>query len=142
MKKFMFLASMFLTATIYAGGIGGSNPPALESLEEVLMARAETVSAGLFTTELGSVGLGVKGPLAKEILLSKASLRPQSLMISESDFNALNTSRFGKTIDAVSLDKVPLPTEQQARSYQINDGDSPEELILKDRREIMRSAVK
>ncbi|HYX39687.1 MAG TPA: hypothetical protein VE954_41850 [Oligoflexus sp.] len=144
-KNIIVTAALFPISIIaaYGGGsMGGGGPPALDQLEQMLMTNSEAATAGLFTTEAGSIGLGVRGALDKKILLSKASVAPQSLKISESDFNTLDSSKFGSSIDAVSFGNDAVSNEEAVRSYQISDGDKPGELILNDRREIMRAAIR
>lgn len=137
MKKIIFAAPLCLATTVFAGGIGGSNPPAREDLEVMLLSRADLSEAGLFTTESGDINLGVSGALGDSLALSKFTARPQALKISDADFNILGRAEHrAKPVDAVSLGQ-----ESTVRSYTIEDGNALGELILVDRRKLIRSAV-
>lgn len=135
MKKIISLGSAFITAAAYAGGsIGGSNPPALQ---DVYMLDAASDVATLFTDSDGRISLVTRSELKDELLLGKARIQPQTLKISESDFSLLASPDRSKTLDVFNPDQ-----NAQSRSYWIEDGNSVDEILLKDRREMIRSPVK
>ncbi|HEY9658878.1 MAG TPA: hypothetical protein V6C65_10530 [Allocoleopsis sp.] len=129
----LFLA---VPSHVEAGGVGGSGPPAKEDLQLMLMS-ADGGAAGLFKSESGAVSLGVNRTLNPDLVLSRSKSSMRSLTISESDFESLSSTKT-RTIDAVTVGAV----EPETRSYVIEDGDRLGELVLKDRREAMRAALK
>ncbi|WP_141735935.1 hypothetical protein [Oligoflexus tunisiensis] len=130
-------AEVLLCRPLIAGGSsGGSGPPAKETLEQILKA-TELPGAGLFLNESGAIKLGVNRSLDSSLFVTRSSLQPQAFSISSADFDALLTSE-SRTIDA---EMIGTP-ETAARSYRIEDSDRAGELILRDRREAVRSEVK
>jgi hypothetical protein len=131
MKKYL---SYTIVLAIYslplaAGTVGGGGPPALTQLESELL---HAGTAGLFTDEAGRVGLGVRGEISEEIRLSSDGIL--GFKINKNDLMKISDYS-GEPIDAVSL------SSGTSRSYQVTAGDLANELILKDRRQLMRSSV-
>jgi hypothetical protein len=136
---FAFLFASAISTSVFGGVIGGgSGPPAKEALEQMLMSHEVGAAAGLFETELGEIKLGVNRSLDSDLVLTRKKLSPQALSISEVDFEALVSSR-NRSVDAVTIGGA---LEPGVRSYIVDDGDKVGELILRDRRELARAAIK
>jgi hypothetical protein len=121
------LLLVFTNQVNAGGGIGGSGPPAKEALEQ-LMSVSDLNIARVYQNGEG-LGLGVKGPLLSDLRITRSSAVPMSLTVSETDF-VMMADRKGM-IEASNTDGL-------MKSYKIEDGDSLDSLILKDRREAIR----
>lgn len=129
---------MAITGQSFAGGSSGtSTPPGREKLTQELM-MAEPGKAGVFDTGAGDIGLLAKSELLSTLTVSKSSLQSRSnstgdLAVSDEDFSLL--SAITKPLYAVSINGGNA-------SYRIEAADTLNQVILKDRREIMRLMVK
>ncbi|WP_141731565.1 hypothetical protein [Oligoflexus tunisiensis] len=131
MRAFIISLFVLCASSVFAGiGTGGGTPPAMQDALAQLMTGAPG-DGGLFL-EKDYLGLAVKGDLKQELTVYRAKFAPQSIRMSEVDFSTLSERK--GNIDAVNLDGLN-------RSYTVEDGQSLDTLILKDRRELIRDAV-
>lgn len=138
MKKLAFsVAVLNASAAIAGGGMGGGTPPAREALEKILMEN-QNMNGGQFDLGRGKVGLGLKASLEPELTLSRSSFQTQGLRLSDVDFDSL---KLNQAVDAVSFQNPAEGDMELSRSYRIEDGNYTGELVLKDRRQIMRESV-
>lgn len=132
MKKILLSVLVAVSShPLFAGGsMTGGTPPAKSRTEllEQLMAKAPG-NGGIFDSEPGNIGLGVNTQLAPELLVSKSSTSAD-VIISEEDFIRLSSTL--KTVDAIDISGA-------SRSYSIQDGNTIDSLLLKDRREAIRA---
>lgn len=132
----ILILALALTTDVLAGsGVGGGGPPAKEMLDQMLMSYTDP-SAGLFSRPVGDFGLSVRGNMTSNLSLTTSS-DTQSLRISRVDFDLL---RAANTVDAVPAGDISV--DPTSKSYRIEDGDREGELLLKDRRAVMRDSVK
>jgi hypothetical protein len=126
------LAIVFVCPLAFGGGTsGGGSPPAMQdALNALLSARESNIGQLYLNGE--KLGLGVKGSLPSDLHVRR-SATPMSLTVSGADF-ALMSERQGN-IEALNTDGL-------LKSYKIEDGDSLDALILKDRRESIRAERK
>jgi hypothetical protein len=141
--KYMAGSFVFMASMAFAGGSqGGGTPPARQQLTEMLMSEP-SIDGGLFDNGLGDIGI-----------LTRNKLQPQMTVINRhtaADDNTLTSEanprlRFSRE-DFSALRDRPLPVdatgaEGQNYSFKIEAGDTADTIILKDRRDLMRSAVK
>ncbi len=165
-KAIIFLASGILSTAAAAGGSqGGGTPPAKEKLEELMVLDIEysKLDGGLFSTEIGDIGLlsrvklqpqmlagsGISGGTPPAIIRmtggssigtppslvsgSVGGSNPPSLTISEDDIAVLRDRN--KPIDAIG-------NAGQNLSFDVEACDSLDSVILKDRRLKMRESIK
>jgi hypothetical protein len=133
MKKYLSYTIVLAihSLPLAAGTVGGGGPPALTQLESELL---QAGTAGLFTDEAGRLGLGVRGEISEEIRLSSDGML--GFKINKDDLKTMSDYSV-QTIDTVSLGASGV-----SRSYQVTAGDVTDELILKDRRQLMRNSIK
>lgn len=125
------IALAFHSVLLAAGTVGGGGPPALTQLESEPLSAG---TAGLFTDERGQLGLGVRGEIGEEIRLSADGV--SGFKINKGDLKKLGDHSV-QTLEALSLGN-----SETLRSYQVRAGDAADELILHDRRELIRRSVK
>jgi hypothetical protein len=136
---FVFMASM-----AFAGGSqGGGTPPAREQLVEMLMAQP-AIDGGLFDNGLGDISILTRSRLQPQMTVANRDLvsadiespiveSTPKLNFSKEDFAALRDRL--APIDATGA-------EGQNLSFKIEAGNTADTMILKDRRELMRAAIK
>jgi hypothetical protein len=137
LKRLLLLSCPLIGSPGMAGSSSGTGPPSLEALAETLLSQDLGAGAGLFLNKAGDLNLGINRSLDSDLVLSRSKSATNALTISESDFESLSGSK-NRNIDAVTIGVL----EAEARSYMVEDGDKPGELILKDRRERGRNSVK
>jgi hypothetical protein len=149
-----YITSLLIVSSVaFAGGSqGGGTPPAREQLE--LLMNSEMFSdldGGLFDNGAGDIGLLTRAKLQPQMLVSGGSSGggtppldgmlgggsgggiPPVLRLSGDDINILRDRI--KPIDAVG-------EMGQNLSFNVLAGDTLDSVVLKDRREIARAAVK
>lgn len=136
MKYILFLSILLTSTAILAGsGMGGGTPPALADLTTELM-QAEPGRAGLFEDRTGDIGLLAKTDLLPKLTVTKLqtrSIEAGNLLISDLDFSQLRDRT--KALGVVSV-------EGRAASYNIEAGDTLDSVILQNRREAAREAIR
>ncbi|HET9236151.1 MAG TPA: hypothetical protein VFO10_02800 [Oligoflexus sp.] len=150
-----YITSLLIGSSVaFAGGSqGGGTPPAREQLELLLNTDREfsNLDGGLFDNGAGDIGLLTRGKLQPQMLVSGGSSGggtppldgmlgggsgggiPPALRLSSNDVNILRDRV--KPIDAVG-------SLGQNLSFDVLAGETLDSVVLKDRREIARAAVK
>jgi hypothetical protein len=134
MKYIVGIIAVFLMQIAFAGGSSGTGtPPALQDLQQELMMKP-SFGGGLFDKG-GDIGLLTRVKLQPQMLVGSGmgGGTPPILSVSESDLALLRDRT--KPLDTVN-------TEGGSASYNIEAGETLNTVILHDRREAMRSAVK
>ncbi|HYX39163.1 MAG TPA: hypothetical protein VE954_39165 [Oligoflexus sp.] len=143
MKSISLISILGISTAAAAGGTGGINPPAREKLLEELV-QAQPGSGGLFDAGNGNLGLGIKHALNPELILSRYN--PMSgIPLTDIDFSALNARKGNIHVESISASNTlnstsGVPSTLHA-SYRIEDGNTADTLLLKDRRVLMRNSV-
>lgn len=114
--------------------MGGGTPPALSDLNTDLM-MAEPGRGGLFDKGAGDVGLLTNSDLLPKLTVTKLQMSSEqgSITMQEIDFTQLRDR--AKPLDVVSV-------QGGNSSYNVEAGDTPDAVILHDRRTAAREALK
>lgn len=133
MKKYILVLNVISSSVIAGGSMGGGTPPALQDLYEDLLLNT-TLEGGLFD-RTGDIGLLTRVKLQPQILVGPGvgGVSPEILSLSEPEFALLRDR--SKPLEAVNI-------EGATASYSIEAGETLNSLILKDRRDSARDAVK
>lgn len=123
---------------------GGGGPPAREKLLEQLL-QAEAGTGGLYDIGNGGLVLGIKGDLSKNLTVISRSSPGSGIPLSDADFSALKGIRGNIDVESIptGIRQDPingLPSTLRS-SYRIEDGNTPDTVLLKDRRELIRIGV-
>jgi len=130
-RAYLISIAIFGQCALAGTMVGGGGPPAKTALLLELMSKAPG-SAGLFDSGNKELGLLVNGELPNELVVSPYSAAGSMVSTPDADFSLLTKK---KNIDAFSIDGA-------IRSFQIEDGDKLNTLILKDRRDLIRTSIK
>lgn len=143
--KIIALFGLLVGNSVYAGSTtGGGGPPAREKLLEQLL-QAQPGTGGLYDLGNGDVGLGIKGDLVPNLTVVTMSNPSSGIPLSDIDFSTLKSIRGNIDVESIpagnSQDPVTgLPLTLRS-SYRIDDGNTMDALILKDRRTLIRNGV-
>ncbi len=143
--RYMAGSFVFMASVAFAGGSqGGGTPPAREQLAQMLMSETSTIDGGLFDNGLGDPSILTRSRLQPQMTVTRAEVLPSDfempllqarprLTFSQGDFTALRDRK--TPIDAMGA-------EGQNLSFKIEAGETLDSLTLRDRRELMRAAIK
>ncbi len=123
MRIFMAMLILYSSALLAGTGMGGGTPPAREKLIEELM-QAQPGTGGIFDAGNGNLGLGFKGALNPELIVTR-SITSSEVTLTDIDFSRLlplkgnidvEADTGASTTDAIS--NLPITLRS---SYKIED---------------------